>query len=149
MTKIASRIDHVPDDIDIYVGERLKKRRCLMGMSLQNLGKTCGVSFQQVQKYENGSNRISASKLLLMAQALNVPVSYFFEGAPISGQSVWSDPGEVMENKDKDQRSSPPHLTSDAKALSLLHHFGRIRSEDMKKKIIGIVKALADAAEGE
>lgn len=71
-----------PHPVDLHVGKRLKQRRALLGLSQQTLGDHLGLSFQQVQKYENGANRISASRLYLLAQILNVPVGYFFEGLP-------------------------------------------------------------------
>lgn len=74
-----------PDPVDIYVGQRVKLARQLVGLSQEKLGEICSVSFQQVQKYEKGANRISASMLVLIAKALNRPVGFFFEGieAPI------------------------------------------------------------------
>ncbi|CAK0751329.1 Transcriptional regulator [Azospirillaceae bacterium] len=68
-----------PNPIDVYVGARLRLRRTLMGMSQEKLGEAIGVTFQQLQKYERGANRISASRLFNLSQALNVPVSFFFE----------------------------------------------------------------------
>lgn len=72
-------------EIDQHVGARLRIRRQLVGMSQEALGERLGVSFQQVQKYERGSNRVSASRLYFLADALGVPVSYFFEGLDESG----------------------------------------------------------------
>ena len=75
-----------PDPVDVHVGMRLRQRRTLLGMSQEKLAKAFGVSFQQVQKYERGANRISASRLHLLTKILDVPVSYFFEGLPASVQ---------------------------------------------------------------
>jgi len=69
-----------PDPIDIYVGERLRLRRTMIGKSQGQMARALGVSFQQVQKYERGINRLSASRLFDVSRVLNVPVSYFFEG---------------------------------------------------------------------
>jgi transcriptional regulator with XRE-family HTH domain len=71
-----------PHIIDVLVGQRLKQRRCFKNMSAQALGKEIGVTFQQIQKYESGLNRISASKLYQIAQSLDVSISYFFQDAP-------------------------------------------------------------------
>lgn len=76
--RIASR--EGPDPIDVHVGGRIHLRRQLMSMSLSDLGDTLGLSFQQVQKYERGANRVSASVLYRLANRLGVPVSFFFEG---------------------------------------------------------------------
>lgn len=67
--------------IDSYVGRKLRVRRRMLGLSLTELGKTLGITFQQVQKYERGINRIGASRLFLLARALKVPITYFYEGA--------------------------------------------------------------------
>ncbi len=68
--------------IDAYVGSRVRTRRTLLGLSLEKLGETLGVSYQQLQKYEKGSNRISASRLYQISKILDVPVSYFYEDMP-------------------------------------------------------------------
>lgn len=71
-----------PDPMDLHVGARLRLRRTLLGMSQEKLGEAIGLTFQQVQKYERGANRIGASRLFELSQALDVPVSFFFDGAP-------------------------------------------------------------------
>jgi transcriptional regulator with XRE-family HTH domain len=71
-----------PDPTDRYVGSRLRMRRMMLGMSQTGLGDVLGVTFQQVQKYENGTNRIGAGRLQRAASTLQVPVTFFFEGAP-------------------------------------------------------------------
>lgn len=76
-----------PDPTDVHVGSRVRMRRMMLGISQEKLGIPMGVTFQQVQKYEKGTNRISASRLQQIAHVLSVPVSFFFEGAPdASGQ---------------------------------------------------------------
>jgi transcriptional regulator with XRE-family HTH domain len=80
--------------VDVYIGARLRTRRMIVGMSQSELGVVLGVTFQQVQKYENGSNRISVHRLRVIAHALEVSPSYFFEGviAPVSGGGIGSRP---------------------------------------------------------
>lgn len=68
------------DEIDIHLGKRMRRRRRLLGLTQQQLADSCGVRFQQIQKYECGANRVSAARLWLIAGALDVPVNYFFEG---------------------------------------------------------------------
>lgn len=70
------------DEIDVHVGSRLKVRRSLLGLSQEKLAKTIGLTFQQIQKYERGLNRISAGRLYIFALILEVPVAYFYEGLP-------------------------------------------------------------------
>src|SRR5471032_790567 len=71
-----------PNPVDKYVGSRVRMRRMMLGMSQEKLGNSLGLTFQQVQKYEKGTNRIGASRLQQISQILQVPVSFFFEGAP-------------------------------------------------------------------
>jgi transcriptional regulator with XRE-family HTH domain len=73
------------DEIDEHLGRRLRRRRRLLGLTQQQLATTCGVRFQQIQKYECAANRMSAARLWQLAQALDVPVSYFFEGLEADG----------------------------------------------------------------
>ena len=71
-----------PNPVDVHVGSRVRMRRTLLGLSQEKLGEAIGLTFQQVQKYETGANRVSASRLWQLCEALNVPVSFFFEGYP-------------------------------------------------------------------
>jgi transcriptional regulator with XRE-family HTH domain len=75
----------IPNPIDVHVGRRIRMRRLFLGMSQGTLAKALGVSFQQVQKYESGANRVSASRLSAMADALRVPISFFFADLPADG----------------------------------------------------------------
>ncbi|MEM9169292.1 MAG: helix-turn-helix transcriptional regulator [Pseudomonadota bacterium] len=96
--------------IDLYVGKRLRQRRRLLGMTQQKLADAVGIRFQQIQKYESGANRISASRLWTLAHALNVPVSHFFEGveqvvfngagAPASRGAEGGAPADAFQNKE-------------------------------------------------
>ena len=73
-----------PNPIDIHVGSRIRLRRTMLGMSQEKLGESLGITFQQIQKYEKGTNRVGASRLQNIASILNVPVSFFFDDAPAS-----------------------------------------------------------------
>src|SRR6476469_7538175 len=81
-------VKKVPNPIDRHVGSRVRMRRVLLGMSQEKLGEALGLTFQQVQKYEKGTNRIGASRLQQSSQSLNVPPAFFFEGAPVSESQV-------------------------------------------------------------
>jgi len=70
------------DEIDIHLGRRLRRRRRLLGLTQEQIASACGVRFQQIQKYECGANRMSAARLWRLAQALEVPMAYFFDGLP-------------------------------------------------------------------
>lgn len=81
-TKRRTVLEHGPHPVDVHVGGRLKMRRMMVGMSQDELANAVGLTFQQVQKYEHGANRISASRLFEFGQLLDVPAAYFFEGLP-------------------------------------------------------------------
>ncbi len=85
MPKIARRL--MPDPVDIHVGQKIRQRRMLAGISQEKLASALGITFQQVQKYENGTNRVSASRLYAVSKFLKVPVSFFFDGIGSTQQS--------------------------------------------------------------
>jgi transcriptional regulator with XRE-family HTH domain len=82
------------NDIDLHLGKRLRRRRRLLGLTQQQLAIAVGVRFQQIQKYECGANRISAARLWLLSEALEVPVSYFFDGLAEASDRAGNDPSE-------------------------------------------------------
>jgi transcriptional regulator with XRE-family HTH domain len=97
----------MPHPIDLHVGNRVRQRRRLLGMTQQKLADSVRIRFQQIQKYESGANRISASRLWTLATALDVPVAYFFEGVDASvftqetnGDHAVNAPADVFQNKD-------------------------------------------------
>ncbi len=96
--------EHVGNEIDLHLGKRLRRRRRLLGLTQQQLADSVGVRFQQIQKYECGANRISAARLWLLAEALEVPVGYFYDGltasAPIEVAPERADGGEILARKE-------------------------------------------------
>jgi transcriptional regulator with XRE-family HTH domain len=123
VTKTKSR-----NPIDKYVGERLRLRRKMLGMSQGELGKALRISFQQVQKYENGVNRIGAGRLQQMAQIFDVPVTFFFDGAPT----------EV-----NDKNMPDLELLIPSQCLSLIKAFMHIKDETMRRRIVDLVTHIA------
>jgi transcriptional regulator with XRE-family HTH domain len=123
--------------IDAQVGNRVRLRRMLVGMSQEKLGEMLGLTFQQVQKYEKGVNRIGAGRLYQVAHILGVPVSYFYED--VSGQE--SD-GFAPAN----DQATPPvmEFLSSGEGLQLALAFMRIREPKVRKRVIDLVKSLAD-----
>jgi len=122
-----------PNPIDIHVGSRVRMRRFLVGMTQGRLAEQLGVTFQQVQKYEKGTSRISASRLQTIANVFEVPVGFFFENIA-SHSSAEDDPlSDVAEAS---------LLTLDGMALNKA--FVRIRSAKVRRSIIELVKLLAD-----
>lgn len=125
-----------PDPIDIHVGQRLKARRVGLRISQSDIGKALDVTFQQVQKYENGANRVGASNLFRLAQALNVDVSYFFEDmAPPSKLKGLSD--QPVARFEHDPMSQP-------ESIKLVHNYFRIASPAVRSRVFQLVKSIAD-----
>jgi len=129
-----------PTAVDLHVGGRVRMRRKMLSLSQSALASALGLTFQQVQKYERGSNRISASKLYQIAQTLQVPVSFFFDGLP--------DPtgkGDLTTSCDeKNLRTFL--LTSDG--LALAEAFPRIPRGRVRRQVLDLVRMMADETSG-
>jgi transcriptional regulator with XRE-family HTH domain len=126
-----------PNPIDIHVGSRIRLRRNMMGMSQEKLGESLGITFQQIQKYEKGTNRVGASRLQSIASILGVPVAFFFEGAPgqgVAGSGLAEEAGSVY----------TPDFTTSAEGLQLNRAFVRISDPKVRRKIIDLVRALGN-----
>ena len=127
-----------PNPTDKHVGARVRMRRMMLGMSQEKLGDALGLTFQQVQKYEKGANRIGASRLQQISHILQVPVSFFFEGAPnVSAHATTS----------LSEAPSPAYVsdflaTSDG--LSLTKAFMRIKSAKLRRRIVDLVEQIAE-----
>ena len=127
-----------PNPIDIHVGSRIRLRRNMLGMSQEKLGENLGITFQQIQKYEKGTNRVGASRLQAIATILNVPLAFFFEDAAgTSGGRVRAGLAE-----DASTMSAMDFLTS-AEGLQLNRAFVRIADPKVRRRIIDLVKAWA------
>src|SRR5271168_387189 len=127
-----------PNPIDKHVGSRVRMRRMMLGMSQEKLGDALGLTFQQVQKYEKGTNRIGASRLQQIAQILQVPVAFFFEGAP--GAQI------IGRGKGPAEAPSPAYVsdflaTSDG--LALTKAFMQIRDGKLRRRIVDLVEQVA------
>jgi transcriptional regulator with XRE-family HTH domain len=127
-----------PNPIDIHVGSRVRLRRMMLGMSQEKLGEHLGITFQQIQKYEKGTNRIGASRLQAIARVLSVPPAFFFEDAP----GVM--PVAVNQGFDEPQSASyVVDFLSSSEGLSLNKSFVRIKDSKTRKKIVDLVRAIA------
>jgi transcriptional regulator with XRE-family HTH domain len=128
-----------PNPIDKHVGARVRMRRMMVGMSQEKLGDALGLTFQQVQKYEKGTNRIGASRLQHIAHILQVPVSFFFEGAPASG-------GVVHHGGGMSEAPSPAYVSdflATQDGLALTKSFMRIKSSKLRRRIVDLVEQIA------
>ena len=125
-----------PNFVDRHVGNRVRMRRLLVGMSQEKLGELLGITFQQVQKYEKGINRIGAGRLFEVAGILGVPISFFYEDADANGtQSGFSEAGEpppVME------------FLASGEGLQLSLAFMRIKDPKVRRRLLDLVRSLSD-----
>lgn len=123
----------MPHPVDVHVGKRIRHRRWLVGMTQQQLAESVGIKFQQIQKYETGANRVSASRLWDIADALDVEVSFFFEGLD-------------QENDDKDTGDMvPADLLGDKEALDLIRSYYAI-PENQRRRLFDLARVLSDVA---
>ena len=130
------------NSIDAYVGNRLRTRRTLLGYSQKRLGDALDLTFQQVQKYESGANRMGASRLFQMGRVLDVPVSYFFENLPESEiPTVWSN----QINSPKIKHKVIPNVVHKRETLELVRAYYQIESPKLRKQIYDLVKTMGDA----
>ena len=129
-----------PNPMDIHVGSRVRLRRMLLGMSQEKLGDHLGLTFQQVQKYEKGINRIGASRLFDLSKTLGVPISYFYEDAPVAGHGLAEDPCEYGE---KTVESSVFDFLSTREGLELNKAFVKITNARVRRTIVELVRSLA------
>jgi transcriptional regulator with XRE-family HTH domain len=116
-------------DIDLHLGKRLRARRRLLGLTQQQLAEVVGVRFQQIQKYECGANRISASRLWTMAEVLNVPISYFYEGLSVAPRTG---------------PSRPPEPAANAESEDLIRAYYRLE-EAPRRRLLDLARSLNDS----
>jgi len=119
--------------VDVHVGKRIRHRRWMVGMTQQQLGETVGIKFQQIQKYETGMNRVSASRLWDIAQAMEVPISFFFEG--VEEESAVVD--DMVQSKQKGD------LLADKEALELVRSYYSI-PEQQRRRLFDLARVLSD-----
>ncbi|HTO80260.1 MAG TPA: helix-turn-helix transcriptional regulator [Methylocystis sp.] len=131
-----------PDMIDRHVGSRVRMRRMLLKMSQEKLGEALGLTFQQIQKYEKGLNRIGASRLQQISKTLNVPPSFFFEGAPTGATTTGDGPAGFEE---EGQSQYVVDFISTAEGLHLNRSFARIRNPKVRRRLVELIASLADA----
>ena len=130
-----------PDPIDRHVGARLRLRRTSLGLSQTALAQALGLTFPQIQKYERGSNRVSASALFKIGRALNVSIAFFFDEMPpelAAGQPL--PPTRNLRNGDNQRRGT--NVRMGRRTLGLARAYHRIRDERMRRQILKIVEAL-------
>jgi len=131
-----------PNPVDVHVGSRIRLRRMMIGMSQERLGESLGLTFQQVQKYEKGANRVGASRLFAISNILEVPVEFFFADMP---SSLVNDnkKKEVSGMAEPDEASFVMDFVSSSEGLQLNTAFKKIGSQETRRRIVDLVKTLA------
>ncbi|MEL0122735.1 MAG: helix-turn-helix transcriptional regulator [Paracoccaceae bacterium] len=119
--------------VDVHVGKRIRHRRWLVGMTQQQLAQHVGIKFQQIQKYETGANRVSASRLWDISETLEVPISFFFEGL------------EREQGQQSATDSVPPDLMGDKEALELIRSYYSI-PENQRRRLFDLARVLSNVA---
>ena len=133
----------IPSPIDVHVGARLRQRRTLLGMNQTDLGDALGLTFQQVQKYERGTNRISASRLFYLCGVLDVPVEFFFDDMPTAVAA--SSPAQSG-GKAKKPPSYKPDPMAKRETLELVRAYYKITDPEIRKRLFEMTKTLGAAA---
>lgn len=137
----------IPNPIDIHVGGRVRLRRTILGMSQERLGESLGLTFQQVQKYERGTNRIGASRLYDLSRVLDVPISFFYEDmdAEVAGQSPRLRAG-LSEAPPAPYRETDPMARRET--LELVRAYYKVKDPLVRKRILELCKSMAHADDG-
>ncbi|MBI2236571.1 MAG: helix-turn-helix transcriptional regulator [Magnetospirillum sp.] len=136
-----------PNPIDVHVGGRVRLRRTLLGMSQEKLGEAIGLTFQQVQKYERGANRIGASRLFDLSRVLDVPVSFFFDD--ISEDVQQQSPVHIIKGPMglcEDAAPYEPDPMTRRETLELVRAYYNIQDPQVRKRVYELAKALASAS---
>jgi len=134
-----------PNPVDIHVGSRVRLRRTLLGLSQEKLGEAVGLTFQQIQKYERGANRIGASRLFEFSRILDVPVSFFFDD--MSERALAGDLAPSLSLSDQPQGALEPDPLTRRETLELVRAYYRITDPHVRKRLFELTKSLGAAEE--
>ncbi len=133
-----------PNPIDVHVGSRMRLRRTLLGMSQEKLGMAIGLTFQQVQKYERGANRIGASRLFELSRALDVPVSFFYDDMP--ADLAGAPAGQESDAQRSIGGAGEPDPMAKRETMELVRAYYRIKDASVRKRLFEAVKAVGAMA---
>ena len=128
------------NSIDLHVGKRLRRRRRLLGLTQQQLAESIGIRFQQIQKYESGANRISASRLWALSKALDVPVSYFFDG--LNGDDAPPGHRDQAPGANGHGSKAPADAFSNKETIDLVRAFYNLE-EESRRRLLDLAKAMS------
>jgi transcriptional regulator with XRE-family HTH domain len=136
--------EYGPDPVDVHVGSRLRLRRTLLGLSQEQLAAAVGVTFQQIQKYERGSNRVSASRLYDIARVMGVPIQYFFEDIDdqVTGKRPTQNLPAMAGLSEMPQAPFEQDPMKKNETLELVHAYWRLPSDDQREAVLKMLKAV-------
>jgi transcriptional regulator with XRE-family HTH domain len=137
--------DEGPHPVDTHVGIKVKSRRLMLGLSQEELAKSIGLTFQQVQKYERGTNRISVSRLADISRALRVPIDYFLDGCAAIVQPRGTAKPALKGVSDNKQATLEPDMLARRDVLELVRAYQQIEAPQLKKQLLEMAKAMAKA----
>ena len=135
-----------PNPIDVHVGSRVRLRRTLLGMSQEKLGEALGLTFQQVQKYERGANRVGASRLYDLSRVLDVPVSYFFDD--MNDETMAASPRHMV-RATEDPPESEEAILAQRETLELVRAYTRIKDPNVRRQVQELARTLAAPEDSE
>jgi len=143
---LGSERESRPSPIDVHVGTRIRLRRTLLGMSQERLGEALGLTFQQVQKYERGVNRVGASRLFDLSRVLDVPISFFFDDMPENlASSFGGQPGRHASGLPDSGDSFPDDTLNRRETLELVRAYYRITDPNVRKRMFDLIKSMGPA----
>lgn len=145
MARVEKMAENGPNPVDVHVGSRVRLRRTLLGLSQEKLGEAVGLTFQQIQKYERGANRIGASRLFEFSRILDVPVSFFFDD--MADRIIGSNGGEFPGFAEQPQASLDADPLTRRETLELVRAYYRIGDPQVRKRLFELAKSLGSSEE--
>lgn len=156
MTITKRKTKGTPDNVDVHVGQRLRVRRSLLGMSQEKLAEAIGITFQQIQKYERGTNRVSAGRLYQFSKILGVPIAYFYDQfgemlLPKSGTAAFGLSDQEQEGFEGPGAAAAPDSEADLmnrrETIALVRSYYSIQDDKIRKDVLKLIKSMAQATE--
>ncbi len=147
MTRFERQPPGTPNPVDVHVGGRVRLRRTLLGLSQEKLGEAVGLTFQQIQKYERGANRIGASRLFEFSRILDVPVSFFFDDMP--DEPTEADGSLALGASDHPQPPLEQDPLTRRETLELVRAYYRITDPQVRRRLFELTKSLGNSEESE
>ena len=135
-----------PRPVDVHVGSRLRLRRTLLGISQEKLGESVNLTFQQIQKYERGANRIGASRLYEFSRILEISISYFFEDMPKEVSDSYKSDVKGLSDQIQEEMESDPMIRRET--LELVRAYYKVSDTRVRKRLYELVKAVGNSADG-